>query len=103
MSLTVMTVEVSAIHLLIQEVFIEHLLHARSSARCCMPFKELTVSMRHSSALDKRVLCSGSLQVLYTPQSRVHEMHIPRVYTAPSTLSSRPFSGFLAKHSVEPY
>ena len=22
---------------------------------------------------------------------------------APSTLSSRPFSGFLAKHSVEPY
>ena len=52
MSLTVMTVEVSAIHLLIQEAFIEHLLHARSSARCRTPFKELTVSMRHSSAPD---------------------------------------------------
>lgn len=70
MSLTVMTVEVSAIHLLIQEAFIEHLLHARSSARCRTPFKELTVSMRHSSAPDKRVLCSGSLQVLHTPQSK---------------------------------
>ena len=74
-----------------------------SSARCWMPFKELTVSTRHSSALDKRVLCSGSLQVLYTPQSRVHEMHIPGVYMALSTLSSRPFSGFLAKDGVAPY
>lgn len=61
---SVMIVEVSAIHLLIQEVFIEHLLHARSSARCWTSFKDLTVSMRHSSALDKGVLCSGSLQVL---------------------------------------
>ena len=40
---------------------------------------------------------------LHSIEQRVHEMYIPRVYMASFTLSSRPFSMFLAKHGVEPY